>query len=102
LEAEFDWDEGNRSKCQKHSVSAEEIESLFLGPVMVQPARSFAESRLQAIGKTPAGRHVFLVFTVREREGKQHIRPISARYMHAKEIRHYAEKEAQETSGPQD
>jgi uncharacterized protein len=97
LTAEFDWDEGNRSKCQKHGVSVKEIESLFLGPVMVQPARSSAESRMQAIGKTPAGRHIFLVFTVREKEGKQYIRPISARYMHAKEIRHYAEKEAQET-----
>jgi len=80
----------------------EAIESLFLGPVMVQPARSTAESRLQAVGKTPAGRHVFLVFTVREKQGKQYIRPISARYMHAKEVRLFAQKEAQETSGLQD
>jgi hypothetical protein len=29
--AGFDWDDGNRSKCHKHGVSAEEVESLFLG-----------------------------------------------------------------------
>jgi uncharacterized DUF497 family protein len=27
----FDWDSGNRAKCQKHGVSIAEIESLFLG-----------------------------------------------------------------------
>jgi predicted DNA binding CopG/RHH family protein len=26
----FDWDEGNRLKCQKHGVSIEEIEDLLL------------------------------------------------------------------------
>jgi hypothetical protein len=25
----FDWDEGNRAKCQKHGVSIPEIEELF-------------------------------------------------------------------------
>ena len=25
----FDWDEGNKSKCQKHGVSIAEIEALF-------------------------------------------------------------------------
>lgn len=28
--AGFDWDRGNRAKCRKHGVSAEEIEALFL------------------------------------------------------------------------
>jgi len=48
--------------------------------------------RLRAIGKTDAGRHVFLVFTIRKRSGKSCIRPVSARYMHRKEIACY-EKE---------
>jgi hypothetical protein len=26
----FDWDDGNRSKCQKHGMSIAEIEALFL------------------------------------------------------------------------
>jgi uncharacterized DUF497 family protein len=90
----FDWDRGNRAKCRKHGVSVEEIESLFLRPLMILPdeAHSITESRMKAIGKTRAGRYVFLVFTIREKQGKRYIRPISARYMHRKEIEHY-EKE---------
>ncbi len=63
-------------------------------PVMNLPdtAHWLTETRFRAIGKTPSGRHVFLVFTMREKEGKDYIRPISARYMHKTEIEHY-EKE---------
>ncbi len=47
---------------------------------------------MRAIGKSRAGRYVFLVFTVRERRGEKFIRPISARYMHQKEIDSYEEE----------
>jgi uncharacterized protein len=75
-------------------VSVAEIEALFQRTVMVMPdeAHSKAEQRLRAVGKTETGRYVFLVFTVRERIDERLIRPISARYMHRKEVRHY-EKE---------
>jgi uncharacterized protein len=90
----FDWDEGNRAKCRKHGISIEEIEELFSRTVMILPdeAHSTMEKRFKAIGQTATGRHVFLVFTLREYHGKSYIRPISARYMHQKEIDHY-EKE---------
>jgi uncharacterized protein len=83
----FDWDEGNRSKCAEHGVSVEEIEAVFQGRMMVSPdvAHSQDESRYRAVGKTPAGRAVFIVFTLRNEK----IRPLSARYMHAKEIQKY-------------
>jgi uncharacterized DUF497 family protein len=89
--AGFDWDEANRGKCLKHGVSIQEIEALFDGPIMVLPdhAHSTAERRLRAIAKTAEGRHVFLVFTIRGHGGKPHIRPISARYMHEKEVKAY-------------
>jgi uncharacterized DUF497 family protein len=92
--AGFEWDRANHAKCRKHGVSAEEIESLFLRPVMILPdkAHSLTESRLKAIGKTRAGRRVFLVFTIREKQGKRYIRPISARYMHRKEVEHYGKE----------
>jgi hypothetical protein len=92
--AGFEWDDGNRAKCQRHGVSVAEIESLFARPVMVLPddAHSGAEERLRAVGRTAGGRHVFLVFTIRRRGGERYIRPISARYMHRKEIESY-EKE---------
>jgi uncharacterized DUF497 family protein len=92
--AGFDWDSGNRDKCQKHGVSLQEIEGLFERPVMILPdqAHSTTEQRSLAIGKTEAGRYVFLIFTIRERDGKSYVRPIRARYMHKKEIEAY-EKE---------
>lgn len=94
LIAGFDWDQGNRSKCLKHGVSAEEIESLFRRPIMILPdeSHSVAETRFKAIGETAAGRHIFLVFTIREKRGRRYIRPVSARTMHGKEVQDY-EKE---------
>ena len=51
----FEWDRGNRAKCQKHGLS-------------------------------------IMVFTLRSEGDKVLLRPISARYMHKKEIEAY-EKE---------
>jgi len=92
--AGFDWDAGNRAKCQKHGVSVAQVEGLFSRPLLIIPdaSHSHSEERLRAIGKTASGRSVFLVFTLRVRAGKRVIRPVSARYMHRKEVRHY-EKE---------
>ena len=90
----FDWDRGNRAKCQKHGLSIAVIENLFVRPVAVLPdiAHSLKEHRHRAIGRTGEGRAVFIVFTLRRRGGALLIRPISARYMHAKEVQAY-EKE---------
>ena len=84
----FDWDAGNRDKCQKHGVSIAEIESLFRGTPLVGPdaEHSVAEQRLRAIGVTTRGRSLFVVFTWRRRRKERLIRPISARYMHEKEV----------------
>ena len=92
--AGFDWDAGNRAKCQKHGVSVAEVEGLFSRPLLIIPdaSHSQSEERLRAIGKTARGRSVFLVFTIRELAGKRFIRPVSARYMHIKEIKHYEEE----------
>jgi uncharacterized DUF497 family protein len=89
--AGFDWDEGNRAKCTRHGVSIDAIESLFEGDVWTFPdvAHSTRETRWLGIGRTAAGRYVFLAFTIRTRAGERWIRPISARYMHAKEIKYY-------------
>ena len=91
--AGFDWDKGNRAKCQKHGVSVAEVEGLFSRPLLIIPdaLHSETEDRLWGIGKTASGRSVFLVFTIRERSGKRFIRPVSARYMHRKEVRNYEE-----------
>jgi uncharacterized protein len=92
--AGFDWDQGNRIKCRKHGVSIAEIEAMFAGTVMIasDPAHSAREERFKAIGAGVEGRKLLVVFTWRIREGENFIRPVSARYMHRKEIRAY-EKE---------
>ncbi len=86
----FDWDRGNRDKCQKHGMSIEEIEGVFTRPVVILPENPQGELRLKAIGKTLGGRHAFIVFTWRaERGGSAMLRPISARFMHRKEVESY-------------
>jgi hypothetical protein len=89
--AGFDWDEGNRAKCLKHGVPLAEIEALFSGSIAIEPdlAHSASETRFLGIGRTVQGRHMFIAFTIRQRDGANYIRPISARYMHAKEVAAY-------------
>jgi hypothetical protein len=92
--AGFDWDEANRTKCEGHGVAVATIEALFRQPLAIvpDPAHSRIETRFKAIGQSASGRYVLMVFTLRERANALLIRPISARYMHQKEIRHYEEE----------
>ena len=53
------------------------------------PKHSADEDRLIAVGKTSTGRPIFVAFTVRTKEGRRLIRPVTARYMHVKEIAAY-------------
>lgn len=102
----FDWDHGNRDKCRSHGVSIAEIESIFRRSVALFPDRrhSKIEERLKAIGTSAGGRYILVVFTLRKRGAETLIRPISARFMHRKEIRHYEKQKAEieEASGSQD
>jgi uncharacterized DUF497 family protein len=88
--AGFNWDEGNWPKCAKHGVSQAEIEDVLTGEPMVRPDRTGrGEPRFNAIGRNAAGRYLFIDFSIRDIEGRPMIRPISARYMHQKEVAHY-------------
>lgn len=85
----FDWDEGNYLKSwEKHGVSALECEQIFFNRPLVtahDEKHSKREIRHYALGHTDAGRHLFVVFTIRERL----IRIISARDMNRKERKKY-------------
>lgn len=87
----FDWDQGNREKCRKHGITQEEVEHVLLTPLAVTADwnHSDYEERRIAIGVTPSGRHAFVVFTERMRDGRALLRPISARFMREKELRRY-------------
>lgn len=95
--AGFDWDDGNVAKCRKHGVSLAEIETLLLaGPAIApDPGHSDEEDRFIAVGRNGAGRPLFVAFTIRTRNGLRLLRPVSARYMHAKESERYAATRAE-------
>jgi uncharacterized DUF497 family protein len=84
----YEWDVGNLDKCQKHGVTIAEIEFVLDHEPFLYPdyGHSGAEQRTIAVGANRAGRPVFVVFTVRETQAGEVVRPVSARYMHRKEI----------------
>jgi uncharacterized protein len=90
----FEWDTGNQDKCRKHGLSPSEIENffrqkgLYIAPDILH---SKQEQRFLAIGRNSIGKPLFVVFTLRQKDEGLFIRPISARYMHAKEVRKYEE-----------
>lgn len=89
--AGFERDEGNWPKCGKHGVSRLEIEHVLRSEPLVLPDRTprDRETRFNAVGKNQGGRYVFVVFIIKDRAGERFIRPVSARYMHKREIENY-------------
>ena len=77
----FEWDEGNATKNWKqHAVSGTECEQVFFNRPLIarrDTGHSETESRFYVLGRTDAGRLLFVVFTIRE----ENIRVISARDM---------------------
>ena len=92
---DFDWDAGNKDKCEKHGISSKEIETFFKqDSIYIAPdiKHSEEEQRFLAIGRLSQEKPMFVVFTLRTKENLLLIRPISARYMHDKEARKYEEE----------
>lgn len=94
----FDWDEGNLDKnWERHRVAFWEAEEAFFNqPTVVafDPGHSESEDRYYCLGKTDAGRLLYVVFTLRG----QLIRVISARDMNKKERRIYRRHEKEKDS----
>lgn len=87
----FEWDEGNREQCIRHGVSIAEIEAVFANQpgVAPDPKHADVEARFIAVGRGLTERPVFVAFTFRTVFGVRRVRPISARYMHDKELARY-------------
>jgi uncharacterized DUF497 family protein len=86
----FDWDKGNATKSLvKHGISMAMVEALFKGQrfIAADPKHSQDEARFLAVGITDHGRWMLVSFTLRLKDARPRIRPISARYMHAKEVK---------------
>jgi uncharacterized DUF497 family protein len=88
----FEWDGGNLEESwERHGVLATECEEVFFQrPIRIAPdtAHSHDEERLGALGRTAAGRHLFIVFTLRGTL----IRVVSARDMNRRERRAYEKR----------
>ena len=75
---EFEWDNGNQLKSMvKHGISREESEQVFINfyVLRIDNSHSSLEVRFELIGKTDAGKVLFIIFTTRAEK----IRVISAR-----------------------
>jgi uncharacterized DUF497 family protein len=92
----YEWDAGNLDKCQKHGVTIAEIEYVLDGDPSLYPdyEHSGDELRTIAIGTNRGGRPVFVAFTVRIVGDRELVRPVSARYMHRKEIEKWASEKS--------
>jgi uncharacterized DUF497 family protein len=81
----FEWDQGNLGKnLEKHDVTDAEAEQVFFNqPLVAAPdeKHSRGEDRIHVLGRTDAGKGLFLVCTVRG----ELLRVISARPMSRKE-----------------
>jgi uncharacterized DUF497 family protein len=83
---DFEWDQGNARKNEKHGASMAEAEQVFFNtPLLVleDMRHSRRELRFHALGKTNKVRLLHMTFTLRHADEK--IRVISARDMHRKE-----------------
>ncbi len=87
----FGWDAGDAAKvASRHGIEPGECEQAFLSePFLISfdESRSQGEPRWQGLGRTTAGRLLFVVFTAR----RDLIRVIAARDMSRKERFRYAE-----------
>ena len=93
----FDWDEGNAEKnWLRHQVASNECEQVFFNePLIVADdiKHSADEKRWYLLGRTDAGRLLFIVFTVRGNL----IRIISAIDMNKNEREKYYEQLKKDT-----
>jgi uncharacterized DUF497 family protein len=93
---EFDWDGGNAEKnWLGHRVSQAESEQVFFNRPLViadDEIHSGSEIRSYALGRTDAGRLLFIAYTLRGEK----VRVISARDMTRRERKEYEYARAQE------
>jgi uncharacterized protein len=74
---EFDWDEQNMAKLQKHGFSQQEVESCFSGDIVLagESVGDYGEPRMVSYGRLTDGRYMTVAWTPRQ----DTIRPISCR-----------------------
>ncbi|WP_035106240.1 BrnT family toxin [Desulfovirgula thermocuniculi] len=79
----FEWDSRNVGHIARHNVKPGEVEEVFLTGPLIRKARSGLKV---AMGRTDAGRYLFVVFALKPGNV---VRVITARDMSASERRYY-------------
>lgn len=74
---EFDWDEQNLNKLEKHGFAQDDVESCFVGDLVLagESIGEYGEPRLVSYGRLADGRYMTVAWTPRQ----DTIRPISCR-----------------------
>ena len=74
---EFDWNDKNRTKLQKHGFTQAEVESCFSGDIILagESVGEYGEPRLISYGQLADGRYMTVAWTPRQ----DTVRPISCR-----------------------
>lgn len=88
---DFVWDESKNAKNQKkHHLSFDDARNVFGDPLAITRIdRHAGELRWQIIGHWCGGIIILVVYTVREADGSDSLRIISARKATKAERRHY-------------
>lgn len=92
---EFLWDENNLEKLKKHTVTQEEVESvffgsfLFMGKIFEPPGSNWNENRYAILGRSKTNRTFAVVWTLRDEK----IRSITCRGMRKNEKKNYNAEE---------
>jgi hypothetical protein len=91
----FDWDPAkNRQNLRKHGVGFQTASLVFEDQWILSRhdvSHDDAEDRYNALGEIGVGAILFVVYTLREQDGEETIRLISARSASAQEKRFYEE-----------
>ncbi len=90
----FSWDlKKAKVNYSKHEVPFEEAATVFTDPAGLDwddPTHSGHENRYKRLGRSVTGRILLIVYTVREKDGQETIRIISARQASRKERAAYS------------
>jgi len=78
---QFDWDDGNRPKCERR-VPIADIEAVFANRKAMR-GQTETPNRWWAVDPD---KRIFLIFVHRKIEGRQRIRVISAHFLHKEEL----------------
>ena len=92
---DFDWDDGNRNKNLRHGVRDWEIEEAFRDRQKKARGKIWVgdEERFVLLGRClGSGKYLCIVYTIRVKDHRRLVRPISVRDMSETERRWYHRK----------